>query len=248
MRLPGYLKNVRRILPVLFWLLLWQIVSLAVSSTLILASPVDVCISLCRLAATTALWRAAGLSFVKIMSGFFLALAAGAALAVFAARFTFVKELLSPLMSVIKSVPVASFVILALFWFGSKNLSTFTSFLIVLPVVYGNLLQGFSAPGKHMLEMARIFRMRAIYRALYIYLPAAKPHIMSACALSLGMCWKAGIAAEVIGLPRGTLGEQLYYAKIYYSMADLFAYTAVIVAVSWLFEKLFVCLLGKVLR
>ena len=71
------------------------------------------------------------------------------------------------------------------------------------------------------------------------------PYFLSACRLSLGMCWKAGVAAEVIGVPSGSIGEKLYNAKIYLNTPDLFAWTIVIIVISFVFEK---CFLGIVSR
>ena len=87
--------------------------------------------------------------------------------------------------------------------------------------------------------MAKVFRVPLTRQLRGIYLPAVLPHFRSAASLGLGLCWKAGIAAEVIGLPAGTVGEALYNAKVYYETADLFAWTVVIVAMSVVVEKLF---------
>ena len=65
------------------------------------------------------------------------------------------------------------------------------------------------------------------------------PYFRSAASLALGLCWKAGAAAEVIGLPAGTIGERLYTAKIYLQTPDLFAWTAVILILAAVFERLF---------
>ena len=75
---------------------------------------------------------------------------------------------------------------------------------------------------------------------------AVIPFFVSACSVSLGLCWKSGIAAEVIGIPDGSVGELLYNAKIYLQTGELLAWTVVIVAVSALFERVFLFLLGKI--
>ena len=82
-------------------------------------------------------------------------------------------------------------------------------------------------------------------RLLYVYLPQIKPYLLSACSIGLGLSWKAGIAAEVIGIPDGSIGERLYEAKVYLSSADLFAWTVVVILISVLFEKLVMLLLKK---
>jgi len=123
-----------------------------------------------------------------------------------------------------------------------RDLSLLTAFLMVFPPVYLNLLEGMTQTDPKLLEMAQVFRVPLLRRIKGIYVPQTLPYFRSACSLALGLCWKAGVAAEVIGLPTGSLGERLYTAKIYLETPDLFAWTATIVAVSVLFEKGFLWL------
>ena len=150
-----------------------------------------------------------------------------------------VETLLWPFLVTIKTVPVASFVVICLIWLSAENLSVFISFLIVLPVVYGNVLEGLKSEDKLMLEIGTVFKMPPLRKVLYIHLPQLKPFLMSACATALGMAWKAGVAAEIIGTPDGSIGKQLFYSKIYLDTDDLLCWTVIIVIVSVLFEKLF---------
>ena len=161
------------------------------------------------------------------------------ACAALAARCRAVRELLGPLVAVVKAVPVVSFIILALFWLNTAALPLFISALMVFPPVYLSVLEGIGRADRKLLEMAKVFRVPWGRRAAGIYLPAVLPSFRAAVSVSLGLCWKAGAAAEVIGLPAGTIGERLYTAKVYFETGDLFAWTAVIVAVSVGFEKLF---------
>jgi NitT/TauT family transport system permease protein len=110
---------------------------------------------------------------------------------------------------------------------------------MVFPPVYLNVLEGIRQTDRDLIEMARVFRVPLRRRIRGIYLPQILPYFRAAVSLALGLCWKAGIAAEVIGLPSGSLGEHLYNAKVYYMTPDLFAWTAVIVLVSVVFERLF---------
>ena len=161
-----------------------------------------------------------------------------------AARLPLMEALLRPLMVTVKSVPVASFIILALIWLSARRLSAFIAFLMVLPIAYGNLLSGLKSTPTQLLEMARLYHVSWGRRLLYIQLPHIKPHLLSALTLALGMSWKAGvaaevigIAAEVIGMPDGSIGEQLYQSKVYFDLTSLYAWTVAIVLVSVLFEK-----------
>lgn len=231
---------------ILFWLAVWFAASVIMNNGLILVSPIEVIKTLAGLVITSTFWKTVFYSFCCIIAGFFMALAVASVFAAAAFRFEWIRHLLNPLTSVIKATPVASFIILALFWVGSQNLSMFTSFLMVLPVIYTNILQGFLQTDKELLEMAKIFHVKPLRKLLYIYVPSIKPYLISACSMSLGMCWKAGVAAEVIGQPKGSVGEQLYYSKLYFDTAGLFAWTVTIIAVSFAFEKFFITLLKKV--
>lgn len=237
------MKQKIRLWAVVFWLAVWQIASMALDQQILLVSPVRVIIRLVQLSATGAFWAAVAYSMVRITLGFLLGTVTGTVLAAFSARFRAVEELLSPLMLAVKSIPVASFIILALICFSSRNLAVLISFLMVLPVLYSNVLGGIRSADRQMLEMAQVFLIPLGRRIRYVYVPQVFPFFRSACAAALGLSWKSGIAAEVIGIPSGSIGAALQQAKVYFDTPDLFAWTLVIVLASLLFERLFGLLL-----
>jgi len=232
-------EKYEKVFAIAFALMVWQLLAAAIGKSILLVTPFEVMVRLTELIVTRDFLSSVMFSFVRIVSGYLLALAAGSALAALAGKYHMAEVLLWPFMTAIKSVPVASFIILCLIWLSSGSLGIFISFLMVLPIIYTNMLHGLRSTDRKMLEMAEIFNVTRLRRLKYIYLPQLKPYIVSACSVSIGLSWKAGIAAEVIGIPAGSIGERLYEAKIYLDSADLFAWTAVIVAVSVLFEKLF---------
>ena len=147
-----------------------------------------------------------------------------------------------------RATPVASIVILILVWVRSRNLSVVISFMMVFPVVYQNVLKGLCNTDRNLIEMADAYRIRTLKRIRYIYLPYLVPYLESAISISLGLAWKSGIAAEVIGLPDGSIGERVYEAKIYLSMPDLFASTVTVIILAFVFERVFLYLSRIILR
>lgn len=225
-------RRTRTLLAAAFWLAVWQALSMAVGQPILLASPAATLARLWALIWTPDFWRSLLFTLGHILSGFALASAAGMALAMLAGRFTIVSDLLSPLLAAMRSVPVASFVIAALIWVPSRRLSVLIAFVIVLPVVYAGTLDGIRQIDPKLKEMARVFGMSRWNRLRAVELPAALPSVASALSVSIGLAWKSGVAAEVIGIPGGSVGEKLYKAKVYLATPDLFAWTLAIVLAS----------------
>lgn len=232
-----------KIFAVLFWLILWEIASVSVGKDILLASPVAVAGALVKMTGSKELWQAICFSSLRIILGFLSALLAGTLLAVASYNSRFIRELLSPLMKIIQAMPVASFIILALIWIKAKNLSVLTSFLMVMPLIYTNIAKGLETADEKLLQMAKVYRISRFKKIIAIYIPAFMPHFIAAVSVGMGLCWKAGIAAEVIGIPTGSIGANLYESKLYWMTKELFAWTIVIIAVSVIFEKAVMLLL-----
>ena len=230
----------------MFWVALWQLVSMLIGKEVLLASPCATFRALADLAGQPVFWHTIGNSLTRIVAGFVLATVTGVALAVLSAVSDTVRWMLAPMFSFIKSVPVASFIIVLLLWVRSGGLSVCISFLMVLPVVYNNMLSGLVQVDRKLLEMAQVFRLSDAKKIKYIYIPQLMPYFTAACTTALGLCWKSGIAAEVIGIAEGTIGNRLYETKLYMETAQLFAWTIVIVVLSRIIEKGFLWLLDKI--
>lgn len=232
-------EKLQKLAAVIIAVLVWQAAAMLIDRELLLASPAKVAVALSRLVFEGSFWSAVWFTFIRVIAGFLLAFVIGSALAVIAGRLRAAELLLWPFITAIKSVPVASFIVIALIWMKSDKLSVFMPFLMVLPIIYGNVLEGIRSTDVRLLEMAAIFRVPWRKRLRFIYLPGIRPFIRSACSFSLGTSWKAGIAAEIIGIPGGSIGERFYEAKVYLLTDELFAWTIVVVIISALFEKLF---------
>ena len=155
---------------ILFWLIIWQIIAVRLNSKILLVSPVEVVKRLAELVPTGEFWRSVLFSAGRILLGFALGLTCGCLLALAAGKIKVVRILFSPLISAMKSIPVASFTILALIWIGSKNLSVLVSFLICVPIVCANMLEGIDSLDPKLKEMSRVFKIPVGRRFIGVYL------------------------------------------------------------------------------
>ncbi len=233
---------------VIFWLACWQLLSMRINNVIFLPSPLQTIGNLLELGQTIEFWKTVSNSVLRIGGGFFLAVILANLLVLLTCRFKVFNEIIILGMQIIKSIPVAAFIILALLWIQSKNLSILISFLMVLPMIYTSLLKGIESTDSKLLEMAKVFRLSNMKKLRYIYLPAVLPYIITACSVSLGFCWKSGIAAEVISIAQYSIGGRLYDAKLYYDTKEVFAWVIVIVCISILFERLVMYLIQRLSR
>jgi len=227
----------RKIYIILGWLIIWQILSLLVGNSILLVGPLETGKALAVQAVTVRFWQTIGCSWLRIAAGFFAGAGAGLILAAASARFPVMEEILSPVFALIKAVPVASFVVLFLIWWHSDILSVAISFCVVLPNIYISTLEGIHSTDGRLLEMAKVFGLSRHDTFFYLYRPALKPFLDSSIRISVGLGWKSGVAAEVIGTPAFSIGERLYMSKIYLETADVLAWTAVTILLSVLSEK-----------
>lgn len=233
----------RRLAVAAFWLAAWQLASMAVGSRIVLVGPAEVACRLAELVLEADFWVSVGLSLGRVATGFGLAVVAGVALAAWASRSRVVEGLLAPLVGAVKAAPVASFVVLLLMWVSSRRLSVVVSFLMAFPILYANVLAGVRQTDPALLEMADVFGVSSWARVRTVYAAQVAPYLRAGLSLAMGLSWKSGIAAEVIGLPAPSIGIHLYDAKVYLDTPDLLAWTVVIVALSVGLEAL----LGRLL-
>lgn len=227
-----------------FWLAVWSLGCFVANRTLLMPLPYpwDVAVSLWGLLGRGVFWADVGLSLLRIVIGFAVAVLAGVLLAMLTTRFSAVHAVLSPVLSVIRAVPVASFIFLAFLWIAPDRMPTFISFLMVLPMVWDNVRQGIVHTDRHLLEMARVFRMSRRRRWRTVWIPSVMPYLRTALTTGFGFAWKAGVAAEIICTTGRSIGAQIAASKSTLDYAEVFACTVVVVVLSvaleWLMQYL----------
>lgn len=245
----------RVLLPALFWLLLWQgavwylLWAKGLESTaLFLPPPLLVGRTLLELMGTAEFWQTALASLGRIFGGLLAGICLGTILAVCTSAWGWAELLLAPAVRVIRTTPVASFILLVILWAPTGQVPVVVSALMVLPVVWGNVSRGITQTDPLLLEAARAYRFGRWKRVRLVYLPSVLPYFASGCHTALGLAWKSGVAAEVLCVPRLAIGTQVYYSKIYLETPTLFAWTAVVLVLSFALEGLLGALLSRVER
>ena len=238
--MPSKRKLLQTALIALIYLAVWEAGSLLVGKELLLPSPLSTIARFVALLIKGESWLFAGLTLLRIMSGYLLGVLVGVLLAVLTSRSHFAEALLAPLRAVVKASPVTSFILLALLWLSSDLVPLFISFLMVVPLVWSATAEAILQTDVRLVEMGKLYGLSRWQIVKKIYAPSVLPQFLAACTTSLGFAWKSGVAAEIIALPRQSIGYMLYQSKLRIETVDLFAWTLMIVALSMLLEWLLI--------
>lgn len=234
----------RKIIIAIIWLIIWQIMASFIKEEILLPSPLIVFKKFIYLLGQVDFYKAIFLSTIKIIAGFLISIAIGVIFAYLAYKYKLFYDFISPLIRIFRSIPLASLIIFLLFWANKDYLSIYISFIMAMPLIFQNVYDGLSDIDKNILQMADIYKVSEIKKIKYIYKVKVKPFLYSSIISISGLVFKAGIAAEVIGLPKNSIGNNLYNAKVYLDMPNLFAWTLAILLISSFFEITLKKLLG----
>ena len=227
-----------KIITCLFWLAVWQAAAQLVSSKLLLPGPADALLALGGQAKTGKFYMNIGWTAARCIMAMVLSFAAGIPAVVISYRSRTARSLLSLPVGFFKAVPVMAIIIYVILLAQSEWVAVIVCFFMCFPIVYTNILEGLDAMPSEYREVGNIYGLSSAEIVRYIYVPGLLPQIKAAISLTAGLSWKAVVAAEVLSVPKYSLGYEMINAKYYLETADLFAYIFVIVVLSMAFEKL----------
>ena len=231
-------KQGKAILVCLAWLVLWEVASLVVASDLLLPGPVTTAVALGGMLGECKFYLNVLATLARVVISMALSFAVGMVLAWAAYRRDGIRVMLAPVISLLKSVPVMAIIIYVILIASSDWVAIIVCFFMCLPIVYTNILAGLNSVSKEHLELAEVYGLDSRQTLRLVYIPEIRPSMNSALSLVCGISWKAVIAAEVLSIPKFSLGYPMLNAKYYLETPELVAYIVVIVAASMVFERI----------
>lgn len=231
-------KILQQAIIISIWLCIWQLLYVYIGKAVLVPSPFSTFQTLMDMVVEPEFYLHILFTLYRVIIGVGISFGVAFVTSIVAYFIPWVRAFLKPLIIALKSTPVMAVIILALLWFSSSNVPIFTCFLMCYPVVYTNIITGFDHVERQLLEMAQVFQVPRREVLKSIYLPHAKPYILSAITLSIGLAFKVIIAAEVLAVPQYSMGYNLLNAKVFLETEELFAWVVIVILLSSLCEKL----------
>lgn len=221
-----------------FWTAVWYLAALRFDNPLLLPTPAQVLRCLGGMVMMASFWKITIISICRILLGVAMAVVLGTVLAVLTEKSRFLNMLIAPAMTAMQATPVASFTILVLIWLERDYVPVLICGMMGLPLVWNSVSGGIRTTDVQLLEMAKVYRLTGFQTVRRIYVPCVLPFFRMACCSALGLGWKAGIAAEVLTVPRSSVGRMISESKLYLMTEDLFAWTLAVIVLSLLLQML----------
>ena len=229
-------KTLKYLIIGLFWIVIWQILSSIINLPLIFPSPISVIYRFGQLLLSIDFYHKTFFSFIRIFIGILIAVFSASFLAFICSLNKFIYDIFVPLISIMKSTPVVAFVFLVNIFIGSSKTVVFICFLMVFPIVFSNVYQGIVSTDKDLLELSKVYKIPFSKRLFALYLPSISPYFASSLLSSIGLAWKAGVAAEILCTPQISIGIEIFNSKTYFEYIDLFAWILTVVVLSMALE------------
>lgn len=236
--MDSIIRNKRKLFVALFWILMWEILSLIINKEIYLPSPHATFQALLSLLTKNETYITILYSTYRTLSGFLISCAAGILLGYICGINNFFYDLLNPLVGIIRTIPVMSIIIIAIMWFKDTNVPIFVAFLMCFPIIWTNTVAGIQSTDIKLLQMCSVYKIKKTRVIKSVYFYSSFPYIKAGMVSALGIGWKVTSAAEVLSLPKYSIGRFLYDSKVYLEIPDLFAWTIIIVFLSIAFENL----------
>ncbi len=238
---PILKKIIKAILIATFWILIWEAASRLVSRNnelilLILPSPFTVFKKWTEIAFTAPFIKAELLTLARIFIGFIIGSVLGFFIGILTHISSLIYSLLSPILKIIRAIPVVAIIILMYLFFNSSTLPVLIVCLMVLPLIWQTVHDGLKNTDKSLLEMSKVFNLSNSKILLSVKLPSITPNLITSCVNALGLAWKSGVAAEVICLPNISLGTMLWHSKGSIDFDEVYAVTLTVVVLSIIIE------------
>lgn len=222
----------------LFWIAVWYLLALIVNNDFLLPTPHSSVIALFELMKESDFYKSIAFTFLRVICGVILGVIFGILLAYASYKIVIFRKTVSPLLSIIKATPVVTFITLLWITLSGNTLTVFIAFLMVVPIIWQNILNGYDAIPTELSEVCDVFEFSRIKRFKLLTAPILMNYFFPALITSIGLAWKAEIAAEIIAYTKTSIGQHIYDARYHLLTDEVFAWVIVIVTFSICLETL----------
>jgi ABC-type nitrate/sulfonate/bicarbonate transport system permease component len=226
--------QVLTVVSILLLLILWQLLSTYLIDPLLLPPPGHVLEEAIKMLRTGELAANVLASVQRIFWGFVFGCVAGIPIGLFMGRSRIGRELILPVLNLIRPISPVALVPLVIVWFGIGEtakivLVAYTTFIVMV----FNSMSGAAAAPISRERAARCFGATELDIFRYVILPSALPYVLTGMRVGLGFCFMSVVAAELVAADSG-IGFLIMQSRFSMLTERMFVGLAVLGILGWL--------------
>ena len=197
----------------------------------VLPSPLAVARGFADIVVSGEIWRHTAASLARILVGFGAAVVVAllAGLAAFLSRTA--RGVIHDFLAILNSTSVFVWIVVSIIWFGLSNWAPiFTTFMITLPVVASNIVEGVDNVDRRLLEMGDVYRLSGRQKFTAIVVPSTLPYLLAGMKVGFGLALKVSVVAEIFGVTSG-IGYVMNYSREFLASQMVFVWALVMILV-----------------
>ena len=230
-------KSIPTILSITILLVLWQVLAMLICLPDLVPTVPRLLGTLASLFVSGSFYQSVAATILRGVAGMTLSLIAAGGAAFLFNRNEWIYELFRPLLALMRSIPVISFILLALIFLNTESIPLMIAFLTMFPLLTENLTKGIRSRRKGLLIMARQFKIGYWNRLTQVIYPQLKPFLYSGLASASGFGWRAIIMGEVLVQSFPGIGGEMKQAQVFIAVPELMAWTVIAILISYFFDK-----------
>jgi ABC-type nitrate/sulfonate/bicarbonate transport system permease component len=204
----------------------------------VLPSPWSIVTGLVEIVRSGEIWGHTGASLGRIAAGFGSAVAVSLLMGLGAFVSRTARGIVQDVLAILNSTSVFVWIVVSLIWFGLSNWAPiFTTFMITLPVVASNLVEGVAAVDRRLLEMGDVYRLSEYEKFTSIVIPSTLPYLVAGMKVGFGLALKVSVVAEIFGVTSG-IGYVMNYSREILATQMVFVWALVMVLIMVATDKL----------
>ncbi|KAE9635516.1 ABC transporter permease subunit [Defluviitalea raffinosedens] len=226
-------KKAYLLISIFIFIIIWQTLSSIVGS-LIMPSPVETVKTLVDLAVQPEFWKDIVISIIRGLLGFLLAILIGTPLGFWMGLREEIEAFFYPFLILTQTTPTVSWLILGWLWFGTGDgaAAIFIIWIIVIPFIIVNVMEGTKQLDKQLMEMAKVYKISFKKRILHFYFPQIFPYWLAGCSIGSGLTWKGVAMAELLTARTG-IGAAMGVARINLEIAEVIVWSGILVLLGY---------------
>ncbi len=229
-------NNFYKFISLILLVITWKLISVIVGQEILVPSPESTIQSLLSIISSENFFYIIFNTISRSLIGFFIALFFAVLLGIFSILLNPLLYLFKPIVTITKATPTMAVILLALIWLKTNITPIFVGFLVIFPILYSNVIEGFLSVDEKLIEMANIYKVNKSKIVSNIYIPSILSYLFAGITTALGLNLKVNIAAEVLSQPEFSIGTSLYLEKINLNTEGVFAWTIIAIIIASLFD------------